>query len=215
MQIPIIQYAGALSRSRTNAPNKGIRCHVTNVPRCCLGAINQAYIGLTKTTLRRRMQAHRNHGGINSHFTTVHDRKPLVNELLDNTSIVHRESKRFRLSIAEAVSIALNHPILNTQTESDYVLPSARRRAITIRREEPSNGNEPNRNTGEDPGNVPNSSTQVHNDPPRRGDSTERDATDAPRTALQGRAEPQPAEDAGVAQGRTLRPRRRRPVYTE
>ena len=104
--------------------------------KCSVGACehrNNIYIGLTTTTLRRRMLAHRNHGGINSHFTSEHDRKPLLTELLENTTIVHREDHVARLNIAEAVSIAMNHPSLNVQTESDYVLPSARRRATTVR----------------------------------------------------------------------------------
>ena len=158
------------------------------------------YIGLTTTTLRRRMQAHRNHGGIHNHFTTTHDRKPLLKELLSNTSIIHRENRTFRLNVAEAVSIALKHPVLNTQTESDYVLPSARRRATTIRRDEPAGGDAPDNA-------VPGAADTPDNAVPG--------AANAPVTIRQGQVEPKPAEGDRAAQGRTLRPRRTRPVYAE
>ena len=68
---------------------------------CPVGACqhrNTTYIGLTTTTLRRRMLAHRNNGGINKHFTNSHDQKPLLTELLENTTIIHRESQKYRLN---------------------------------------------------------------------------------------------------------------------
>ena len=128
---------------RNNTSGEKPMAEVTNVVyqfKCPVGACqyrNTTYIGLTTTTLRRRMQAHRNNGGINSHYTASHDRKPLLTELLENTTIVHREPLRYRLNIAEAVHIAVKHPVLNTQKESDYVLPSARRKATTTRRNKP------------------------------------------------------------------------------
>ena len=169
--------------------------------RCSVDACERrdvTYIGLTSTTLRRRMLAHRNNGGINSHYTKKHDRKPLLNELLENTSIIHREIRSTRLKIAEAVSIALKHPTLNTQKESDYVLPSARRRTATTREESTNMANE-----------EPREPALINKEPPVR------DPSDAPSTARQGRAEPQPAEDDDVLSERRLRPRRTRPTYTE
>ena len=71
--------------------------------RCSVDACkhrNSTYIGLTTTTLRRRMLAHRNNGGINKHFTEKHDRKPLLTELLENTTIIHRENQPNRLFTA-------------------------------------------------------------------------------------------------------------------
>ena len=78
--------------------------------------------------MKRRMQGHRNNGAINEHFTQVHGRKPQVTELTDNTTIIHREPLNSRLRIAEAVSIELQQPNLNIQTEFDLILPSKRRR---------------------------------------------------------------------------------------
>ena len=74
------------------------------------------------------MQGHRNSGAIHEHFTDIHDRKPQVTELIQNTTIIHRETANNRLKIAEAVSIELQRPTLNIQTQFDLVLPSSRRR---------------------------------------------------------------------------------------
>ena len=89
---------------------------------------NINYIGLTRKTLKERMKKHRNAGAINEYYTSVHDRRPTVPELLENTTIIHLEPERKRLAVAEAVSIALRRPTLNVQCEFDYVLPSRRRR---------------------------------------------------------------------------------------
>ena len=90
---------------------------------------NINYIGLTRKTLKGRMKAHSYGGAINEHFTDVHKRRPKVDELVCNTTIIHREPERKRLAVAEAVSIALRRPKLNVQCEFDFVLPSCRRRA--------------------------------------------------------------------------------------
>ena len=88
----------------------------------------QDYIGHTRTTIRRRMTAHRNQGAIHQHFVDVHDRKPTLTELIENTQVIHRESNFSRLLIAEAVSIRIQKPTLNKQQEADNILPSNRRR---------------------------------------------------------------------------------------
>ena len=93
---------------------------------------NINYIGLTRKTLKGRMRAHSYGGAINEHYTSVHDRRPKVDELVTNTTIIHREPERKRLAVAEAVSIALRRPKLNVQCEFDYVLPSCRRRAEPV-----------------------------------------------------------------------------------
>ena len=45
---------------------------------------------------------------------------------MNYTKIIHKESIKSRLLIAEAVNIALQKPTLNIQTEFDYVLPLCR-----------------------------------------------------------------------------------------
>ena len=89
------------------------------------------YIGYCTTTLRRRLQAHRNQGAIHQHFVDKHDRKPTVEELIENTQIVHKESNFRRLVITEAVSITIQKPSLNIQQEADRTLPSCRGRRPT------------------------------------------------------------------------------------
>ena len=96
--------------------------------------LDSSYVGHTMTTLRRRLQAHRNNGAIHQHFIDVHDKKPPLEELIENTDIIHRENNYGRLVIAEAVSINQQKPTLNVQISSEYVLPS-NRRTITIHRD--------------------------------------------------------------------------------
>ena len=86
------------------------------------------YIGHTSTTIRRRLLAHRNRGSIHQHYVDVHDRKPSLQELIDSTSIIHKESNYSRLLISEAVSIVTQKPSLNIQQETDTLLPSSRGR---------------------------------------------------------------------------------------
>ena len=60
-----------------------------------------------------------------------HDRKPTVEELIENTQIVHKETNFRRLVITEAVSITIQKPSLNIQQEADRTLPSCRGRRPT------------------------------------------------------------------------------------
>ena len=73
------------------------------------------------------MKSHSYGGAINDHYTSTHNRRPKVDELVNNTKIVHREPERKRLAVAEAVSIAIQRPKLNVQCEFDLLLPSCRR----------------------------------------------------------------------------------------
>ena len=86
------------------------------------------YIGLTTTSLKKRMENHRYNGAIHMHFKQAHDRRPKTGELLENSKVLHRVDNYHRLAITEAVSIELQKPLLNIQREFDLVLPSCRRR---------------------------------------------------------------------------------------
>ena len=101
--------------------------------KCQQGHCNgtQSYIGRTSTTLRRRLQSHKNNGAILDHFISVHDRKPALQTLIDNTKIEYRESRFRKLQIAEAVFIHTMKPTINVQKAVDFILPSARRPRIT------------------------------------------------------------------------------------
>ena len=109
----------------------------------------QSYIGRTSTTLRRRLQAHKNSGAIFEHFINVHDKIPKLQTLIDNTVIEHSESRFRKLQIAEAVFIHTKHPSINVQKSVDFILPSARRHRIT-QNISPENTN-PNNQTQEVP----------------------------------------------------------------
>ena len=92
-----------------------------------------SYIGLTRTTLWRRLQNHRSQGAIFQHYTEKHNKRPGVEEMLESTNIIGQETTTRRLMIAEAVSIKLQKPTLNIQTTSQYILPSTRRqRALEV-----------------------------------------------------------------------------------
>ncbi|KAK4328408.1 hypothetical protein Pmani_001156 [Petrolisthes manimaculis] len=90
----------------------------------CDGSSN--YIGRTSTTLRRRMQSHRNQGSIFQHFTDIHIMKPPLQKLLNQTEIIHKENDLRELQISEAVSITYQRPSINVQQAADFILPSAR-----------------------------------------------------------------------------------------
>ena len=94
----------------------------------CDGSNN--YIGRTTTTLRRRMQSHRNQGSIFQHFTDIHIKKPPLQTLLDYTEIIHKENDFRKLQISEAVSITCQRPSINIQQAADFILPSARPKDI-------------------------------------------------------------------------------------
>ena len=91
---------------------------------------SSTYIGRTSSTLRRRLQSHRNQGSIFQHFTEVHNMRPPLQKLIEQTKVVHRESVFRRLQIAEAVSITCQRPTINIQQAADFILPSARPLAI-------------------------------------------------------------------------------------
>ena len=101
--------------------------------KCQQGHCNgtQSYIGRTSTTLRRRLQSHKNNGAILDHFISVHDRIPALQTLIDNTKIEYRESRFRKLQIAEAVFIHTMKPTISVQKVVHFTLPSARYPRIT------------------------------------------------------------------------------------
>ena len=87
---------------------------------------SSTYIGRTSSTLRRRLQSHRSQGSIFQHFTEIHNMRPPLQKLIQQTEIIHKEPAFRRLQIAEAVSITCQHPTINIQQAADFILPSAR-----------------------------------------------------------------------------------------
>ena len=123
----------SLVMKNNNTPRPALENETNVVYRfeCTVGACRGRsidYIGLTTTSLRKRMESHRYNGAIHTHFKKAHERKPTTKELLENSSILHLVPNYLRLAITEAVSIELRKPKLNVQREFDLVLPSCRKR---------------------------------------------------------------------------------------
>ena len=92
---------------------------------------SSTYIGRTSSTLRRRLQFHRNNGSIFQHYTDIHNMKPPLQALIESTEIVHKENQFRKLQIAEAVSITCQRPTINIQQAADFILPSTRPQSST------------------------------------------------------------------------------------
>ena len=87
---------------------------------CCPLPHSQAveYVGLTQTTLSRRLTCHAQDGGIYKHFTSCHISKPTRDQLTENTTIIARASDRFRLAVKEALYIIKLAPLINIQYDN-------------------------------------------------------------------------------------------------
>ena len=96
---------------------------------------SSTYIGRTSSALRRRLQSHRSQGSIFQHFTEIHNMRPPLQKLIEQTEIIHRETRFRKLQIAEAVSITCQHPSINIQQAADFILPSARPQDVHLHQE--------------------------------------------------------------------------------
>jgi PHD/YefM family antitoxin component YafN of YafNO toxin-antitoxin module len=95
---------------------------------CPLGdcKLQSKYIGMTETTLSRRLTCHLTSGAPKVHTLQVHGEQLTRTMLENNTVILARASDHFRLKFLEAVFILNNRPNLNVQTASFDLLPSVR-----------------------------------------------------------------------------------------
>ena len=75
------------------------------------------YIGHTRNTLSRRLTTHLHTSGIAEHSRNVHGTEITRAELVENTSILQRESNPRRLKILEAAYIQEYSPIMCDQLE--------------------------------------------------------------------------------------------------
>ena len=76
------------------------------------------YIGLTQTTLSRRLTMHAQAGSILQHFKTKHKTKPTRQQLVDNTKILAKAESRYKLAIKEALLILKKNPQINKQFDN-------------------------------------------------------------------------------------------------
>ena len=77
---------------------------------------NVNYIGLTSTTLSRRLTCHLQTGGPKNHMREAHNETLTRATLETNTRIVMRCPDATRLAIAEALIIKHESPAINLQT---------------------------------------------------------------------------------------------------
>ena len=73
------------------------------------------YVGMTQTTLSRRLTMHAQTGSIYQHFITEHHEKPTRAQLTENTTIIARAENRYKLAIKEALLILDHAPTINIQ----------------------------------------------------------------------------------------------------
>ena len=76
------------------------------------------YIGMTRTTLKKRLDSHYYNGSIYKHYKEFHKEKLTKENLYNNTKIIEKEQEWKRLSIKEALKIIEMTPKLNIQYES-------------------------------------------------------------------------------------------------
>ena len=80
------------------------------------------YIGMTTTTLSRRMTMHLQDGAPRQHMIQTHQRALTRQDLTENTTILRRENGRKKLQILEALLIKEKKPAINKQIKSCMTL---------------------------------------------------------------------------------------------
>ena len=79
---------------------------------------NQTYIGLTTTTLSRRLTMHLSNGGPKQHTQNFQNINLTCESLVNNTRIIFTNNDPCRLSILEALYIRKPYPSINKQITS-------------------------------------------------------------------------------------------------
>ena len=112
---------------RTKAPLK--EDHVIYEHSCTIeGCGSQSYIGMTRTTLSRRLTCHLQNGAIKNHYTTAHNTKLTRKNLEEGTKKIDKETDSRRLLFLEALHIAATSPTINKQFQDLQVLPTLKRK---------------------------------------------------------------------------------------
>ena len=78
----------------------------------------EKYIGMTQTTVSRRLSYHAQSGSIFKHFTNTHSCKPTRDLLVNNVNIIASAETRYKLSIKEALLIREKSPTINKQYDN-------------------------------------------------------------------------------------------------
>lgn len=88
--------------------------------------LKSSYIGLTTTTLSRRLTHHLQDGAPLLHFQNNHNQQLKRKTIEENTSVLIKEKDYRRLIVLESLYIYNYKPILNRQVKSNFILPSSR-----------------------------------------------------------------------------------------
>ena len=91
-------------------PHEGCRPHAAN------------YIGVTTTTLSRRLTMHLQHGTLKEHMTDEHNTTLTRDMLVQNTTIIASTDDTHKLGILEALLILHMKPTLNIQVNTQQSL---------------------------------------------------------------------------------------------
>ena len=81
-----------------------------------------SYIGHTTTTISRRLTYHKQNGELERHMREAHNKHVTRQDLVENTKILHQETRRKRLRVLEAVYIHMFKPKMNIQREHDRII---------------------------------------------------------------------------------------------
>ena len=86
--------------------------------------LNSKYIGVTSTTLSKRITAHLQDGAIRRHYMNEHGIILKRQHMENNTTILVKENNIRRLKMTEAVHIYSEKPTINIQQQPESSLPS-------------------------------------------------------------------------------------------
>lgn len=111
--------------NRDRAPLK--RTNVVYFYKCTKGDCallpKSGYVGLTTTSLSRRITMHLQNGGPRTHTERTHPDSPLTRrDMVDNTKIIAATSDSRRLSVLEAILIRHLDPKINSQVNATGTL---------------------------------------------------------------------------------------------
>ena len=93
-----------------SCPHEGCRPHAEH------------YIGVTTTTLSRRLTMHLQEGAIKQHMKNKHNTELTRQTLVQNTQIIASTNDTRKLAILEALHIHEQRPSLNTQINTHRTL---------------------------------------------------------------------------------------------
>ena len=112
---------GLVSKNNQSPPPSDLqKTNVVYEFKCQTGEcehLNNSYIGVTTTSLSRRLTMHKGPGGgaPKSHHENIHNLPITRNILVNNTKILRGENDNNRLMIIEALLIQSKQPVLNQQ----------------------------------------------------------------------------------------------------